>query len=377
MENIKILHTADIHIGVAESFLGKDAKTRQFETLITFERIVDLAVKENVKVIAIAGDTFNSNDVEPRFIEATLNKIAANGDIKVVAISGNHDPLNSESPFIRYDLPENLYVLGVKDECITFDDLKLNVYGRSFDSAYMKGEETFTLAPKDNGYVNLMLQHGELRSDLNSDYNAITPKFVKNSGMDYIALGHVHKRTEIGKIDKTHFAYCGCPEGQGFDELNEKGVYIGEIGKGYCSLTFTPVAKRSHIHEMIDVMGNSNSEEITARTLAVLKEKYGENFADNLYKIELIGEIPTDCEIITAEIHTRLNETLYYVKVKDSTDFAVDLSELAKETSLKGIFVKKMLEKLENASAEEKEKYKNALKLGLKAFISEVKYNED
>jgi len=377
MENVKILHTADIHIGAAESFLGKDAKTRQYETLITFERIVDLAVKEKVQVIAIAGDTFNSNDIEPRFIDAVLAKITANIGIKVIVIAGNHDPLNAESPFLRYDLPENLYVLGVKDECITFDDIKLNVYGRSFENAYLKGEETFTIEPKDNGYVNLMLQHGDLKSDLNSDYNAITPKFVKNSGMDYIALGHVHKRTEIGRIDNTFFAYCGCPEGQGFDELDSKGVYIGEIGKGVCSLTFTPVAKRSHIHEKIDVTENTGSEDIVNRTLAVLSEKYGENYTDNLYKIELVGEIPTDCEIITAEIFSRLNEYLYYVKVKDSTDFLCDLEQLAKETTLKGIFVKKMLEKLENADSEDKEKYKNALKLGLKAFNSEVKYNED
>lgn len=377
MENVKILHTADIHIGAAESFLGKDAKTRQFETLITFERIIDLAVKENVKLIAIAGDLFNSNDVEPRFIEAAFNKIASNSSVKVVAIAGNHDPLNSESPYLNYNLPENLYVLGAKDECITFDDLKLNVYGRSFDSAYMKGEEVFTLSPENNGYINLMLQHGDLKSDLNSDYNAITPKFVKNSGMDYIALGHVHKRSEIGRIDNTHFAYSGCPEGQGFDELDTKGVYIGEISKGVCSLAFTPVAKRSHIHEKIDVCGNVDSEYIFNQTITVLKEKYGENFADNLYKIELVGEIPADSEIITAEIYSRLNDILYYVKVKDSTDFSINLEELSNETSLKGIFVKKILEKEATAGEEEKEKYKNALKLGLKAFISEVKYNED
>jgi len=377
MDSVKILHTADIHIGAAESFLGKSAQQRQFETLITFERIVDLAVKENVKVLALAGDIFDSNDIESRFFEAVFSKISANKDIKVIAVAGNHDPLNADSPYLKYDLPENLYILGTKDECITFDDLKLNVYGRSFENVYLEGEELFTLAPKDNGYINLMLQHGELKSDLNSEYNAITPKFVKNSGMDYIALGHVHKRTEIGRIDNTFFAYCGCPEGQGFDELGSKGVYIGEIGKGFCELIFTPVAKRNHIHEKIDVTNNFSSEEIVNRTLAVLNEKYGENYADNLYKIELIGEIPTDCEIITAEILSRLSEILYFVKVKDSTDFSIDLKELSNETTLKGIFVKKMLQKIESADDETKEKYKNALKLGLKSFNTEVKYNED
>lgn len=377
MEKIKILHTADIHIGAAESFLGQSADTRRFETLITFEKIMQKAVKENVQVIALAGDIFDSNKIEERFFEAVFGSIAKVSPIKVVFAAGNHDPLNSESPFLNRELPENLYVLGTKDECITFEDLKLKVYGRSFENVYLNGEEEFSLKVENEGYINLLIQHGELKSDLNSDYNAITPKFVKNSGMDYIALGHVHKRTEIGRINNTFFAYSGCPEGQGFDELDQKGVYIGEIGKGECSLSFVPVAKRSHIHEKIDVSEISGSETIAERTINILKEKYGENYADNLYKIELIGETEPDCEIITAEIKSRLNDVLYFVKVKDSTEIKVDFETLANETSLKGIFVKKMLEKISSVDEAQKETYKNALKLGLKAFSVEVKYNED
>ena len=376
MEKIKILHTADVHIGAAESFLGKDSDTRRFETLITFERIIETAKKENVAVIALAGDIFDSNGIETRFIEAVFGSIAKAAPIKVIFSAGNHDPLNADSPFLKYDLPENLYVLGVKDECITFEDIKLKVYGRSFENVYLKGEEEFTVKTSDD-YINLMVQHGELKSDLNSDYNAITPKFVKNSGMDYIALGHVHKRTEIGRINNTYFAYCGCPEGQGFDELDEKGVYIGEIGKGECKLSFVPIAKRSHVHEKVDISAISGSEMIADYVINILKAKYGENFADNLYKIELIGETEPENEIITAEIKSRLSDVLYFVKVKDSTEFKIDFETVAGEASLKGIFVKKMLEKIESADENEKEDYKTALKLGLKAFNSEVKYNED
>ncbi len=377
MKLIKILHTADIHIGAAESFLGKTAATRRFETLITAQKIMDLAARENVSVVAIAGDLFDSNSIEERFFDAVFAKIAEFPQIKVIYAAGNHDPLDSNSPFLTRDLPDNLYVLGVNDECITFDDIELNVYGRSFENAYLKGEERFSITPQNNGYINLMVQHGELKSDINSDYNAITPKFVKYSGMDYIALGHVHKRTEIGRIDNTFFAYCGCPEGQGFDELSEKGVYIGEIGKGECNLQFIPIAKRSHIYEKIDVTNMTANEDICSNIISVLSEKYGENYTDNLYKIELTGEIAEDFEIIPEEIISRLSDLLYFVKVKDSTDFACDYEAISKDTTLKGIFVKNMLSKIENAVDTEKQQYRDALKLGIKAFLREVKYNED
>lgn len=376
MNTVKILHTADMHIGAAESFLGASAQTRRFETLLTFERIFDIAVEKAVQIILIAGDLFDSNRVEDNFVDAVFNKIAAVAPIKVVFVGGNHDPLNSESPFMTRDLPENLYVLGVKDERILFEDINVCVFGRSFENVYLRGEENFTLETEEK-YINIMAQHGELKSDLNSEYNAITPKFVKNSGMDYIALGHVHKKSEIGKIENTSFAYCGCPEGQGFDELDEKGIYIGEVGKGICNLEFVSVARRKHIFEKIDVTGKEGSIEISTHILYILQEKYGEEFGANLYKIELTGEISADAEIVLSEIESRIAPDLYFVKLKDSTEYKLDFEALAVEKTLKGVFVKNMLEKMQNATEQEKELYKKALTLGLKAFTAEVKQIED
>ena len=376
MRTVKILHCADIHIGAAESFLGVLRENRRYETLITFERIIDIAKEENVELIAIAGDLFDSNNIEQRFIDAVMNKIREAAPIKIVFAAGNHDPLNAQSPFSKEELPQNLYILGTKDEEITFEELKLKVYGRSFESAFLKGEEAFSL-PTNNDYINLLVQHGELKSDLNSEYNAITPKFVKNSGMDYIALGHVHKRSDIGKIDNTCFAYCGCPEGQGFDELEEKGVYIGQIGKGKCDLQFVSVSKRQHILEKIDISEISGAVEISTEIINVLKGKYGEDYSQNLYKIELIGSVSEDDEINTEEILSRISNELYFVKIKNKTEIKIDLEALKNEASLRGIFVKKMLERTENAPEDEKELYRKALKLGLKAFNAEVKFDED
>lgn len=371
MNTVKILHLADMHIGAAYSFLGNNADRRRFETLVTFENIIDLANQHNVDIIAIAGDLFDSNDIESTFTTAVLQKIAAVPQIKVVYCAGNHDPLNATSPFMKNTLPENLYVLGSNDTLFTFEDIKTRVYGRSFETAHLQGEEVFSLAVPQDDYINLLVQHGELKGDLNSDYNAITPKFIKQCGMDYIALGHVHKATPIGKMNNTFFAYCGCPEGQGFDELDAKGVYLGEIGKGKCDLEFVKVSKREHIHEKIDI---TDVTDIAAHVLKILEENH-QNFADNLYKIELTGLIPEGFELNKDELCARISNQVYFVKIKDSTEYKIDFEALAHETSLKGVFVKNMLAKINQSP--DNEALKSALKLGLKAFTGEVKYNED
>lgn len=376
MQVVKILHCADHHIGAAESFLGTLSGRRRFETLMTFERIIDLASEEQVGLIAIAGDLFDSNTVEDELVKPVLEKIASVPNIKVVFAAGNHDPLTAESPFRRFSLPENLFVLETQDCCLTFEDLKLKVYGRSFDNTYMKGEESFSLIPKQDGYIHVMVQHGELCHDLHSDYNAITPKFVRGCGMDYLALGHIHKRTPVVTLGNTNFAYCGCPEGQGFDEEGEKGVYIGTVGKEVCDLRFVPVSKRRHLTAEVDVTGCSSSGEISEAVLACLRQG-GADFAEHLYKIKLIGELPEEVIPDLNEITARVAEAVYFVKLKDETIPLVDTDRLSEEVSLKGLFVKTMMEQMQQAAPEEKPLFSAALKLGLAAFGTEVAYHDD
>ncbi len=376
MNLVKILHCADIHIGAAESSLGALSDSRRAETLITFEKTINLAKEENVDILLIAGDLFNSNNIEKAFTDRVFECFASIPDIKIVYAAGNHDPLNADSPFTKYTLPQNLFVLDTKDCFIEFDDLKTRVYGKSFKEVYMQGVDHFSLDTDDN-FINIMCIHGELRSDLGSDYNSITSDFIKTSGMDYIALGHVHKRTDVGKIGDTYVAYCGCPEGQGFDELGEKGVYIGELSKGVCNLQFVPIAKRMHIAENIDISGLSSSNEVADKVLQHIKEKYSDTFADNLYKIILIGELDEGTNLSLPEVSTRLNDTLYFAKLRDKTEIKVDFEVLSQENTLKGIFVRNMLARIENAeSQEEKTKLKYSLSIGIKAFSGEVNYDE-
>lgn len=376
MKPVKILHCADIHIGAEEAFLGARAQSRRAETLITFEKIVNIARENSVDIILIAGDLFNSNNIEKPFVERVFECLACVPDIKVVFAAGNHDPLNAESPFKKYSAPKNVFVLETKDCFVEFKELNTRVYGKSFKEVYMTGESRFSLEA-DPEFINIMCIHGEVRADLGSNYNSITNAFIETSRMDYMALGHVHKCSGINKIGNTYFAYCGCPEGLGFDELNEKGIYLGEISKDICSLRFVPTAKRMHICEQIDVGEESSSSRISDRITDVLKQKYKDTYTENLYKIILTGEIDEGTVISVPEITARLNDFLYFAKVKNKTELKVDLELLSKEKSLKGIFVKNMLGKIDSADETEKESLKAALNLGLKAFVGEVSYDED
>ena len=65
-----------------------------------------------------------------------------------------------------------------------------------------------------------------------------------------------------------------------------------------------------------------------------------------------------------------------FVKIKNNIREHYDFKLLAEEISLKGVFVKNMLSKIECAESNQKLLI-DALYLGLSAFDSEVKFDED
>ena len=84
------------------------------------------------------------------------------------------------------------------------------------------------------------------------------------------------------------------------------------------------------------------------------------------------------CKISVAELCSRIADRLYFVKIKDYTEPDFDLKTLKNEASLKGIFVKKMLERIDKSESQtEKPILHESLIIGLKAFDSEVAYLED
>lgn len=375
MATVKILHCADLHVGAAVSGLGEKGEIRKFEALLTFEKIIRLAKEQEVELLLIAGDLLSSNLVGMQAVNRILECVASAPEIKVVFAAGNHDPLNAQSPFNMLKLPENFYVLPTNDSVIYFKDLGVRVYGRSFSEVYLKGEERFGI-PAAEDSINIMCQHGEVRSDISSNYNSVTTGFIDNCGMDYIALGHIHRRSEIMRRGDTFFAYCGCAEGLGFDELGDKGVYIGEVGKGVCNLEFFKTCVRTHEKVSVDVSDCPDTPAAAEKILSALREKYGADFANNLYKIILTGSLPDGGWFNTAEIAARLMQTVYFAKVKDETEISEDLEIIKNEKSLKGIFVSRMLERIA-AEPENQALLRSALTLGLKAFCAEVDYRED
>lgn len=380
VDKVRILHCADLHIGSNLSSLGRKASARKAELKNTLIRILREAKAEPVDLFLVPGDLFDSVSISEQTLEEIRDAFQETAPVRILIAPGNHDPFTEDSPYHREGFwPENVFIFKGELDYIEIEDKKTRIWGAAFQSSYERtGLLREPVLPEDD-WVNICLMHGTLvGKGQGSDYNPVTREAIARSGFDYLALGHIHERMEPEKEGETVFAYPGCPEGRGFDELGEKGYYFGEVGKGYAKLKFRPISRRQNIEIKVDVSSVLSSREAAKLIETKLKERCGEDYRENLYKVILTGSVPERASVRPEELKALLPD-LYYLKIRDLTEIEFDISSVSQETTLRGIFMRKLLEQAEKHSDDPK-KYREiqmALKLGLKSFTNEVTYYEN
>ena len=113
----------------------------------------------------------------------------------------------------------------------------------------------------------------------------------------------------------TSYAYSGTPDGSGFDECGKKGVYTGYVYKHRTELAFVETSSRTFENVSVDITSLTTNSKIISRIYDTLKEKYGEGYTENLYRISLTGKTPDGFIPAVNQISAELEEKLFYVKV--------------------------------------------------------------
>ena len=316
---MKIIHCADFHFGRPFSCFDseKTAAVRREEQFSALRKIADMA--KNCDALLISGDLFDNPKPETAMIEKVTGILKTVP--RVLIVPGNHDP---KELYEKISLPENVYVFTGKTEACDCGDFV--VYGNSGCGI---GEVTL-----DSNKINILCIHADVNG--NGDYNSITENELSSYGFDYVALGHIHKYSGVKKIGKTTFAYCGAPIAGGFDETGEKGVIRAEFSNETVKTEFITIDERA-FYEITVVLDNA--------------EGYGDieipqHSEKDFYKIVLKGTVSPDFVLRADAFRDLISDKFYYVKVKNEARRHISYEKLAEEYSLKGIFVRKMLERI-------------------------------
>ena len=250
---MRFLHIADAHLDT--SFTGRTEAVRKRlreAAREAFRRAVDVAIREDVHALLVAGDLFDGDRLSfqtERFLLEEVGRLADH-QITVVYATGNHDPGSLERGPRRLPWPSNVKVAAdATPQRFLVTDRTGSPVGYVSAIRHATDEGTDDLSrrlPRPEGDLpEVAVLHTQVRTSLGaSDHRPYAPSdltYLRHAGFDYWALGHVHVRQQL--CDDPPIWYPGSPQGKTHADTGERGALLVDLtDRRAPSVTFRPLA---------------------------------------------------------------------------------------------------------------------------------------
>ena len=234
---MKFIHFADAHLDspfLGLSFLPSESfKQIQNAPMQSLTKIVDLALKEKVDLVLIAGDTFDSFKPTPSvqiFFAHEIERLV-NAQIQVIMIFGNHDHMAKEDLLVAESPYFKLLGNGEKVETVSYktkNGFEYDVSGFSYLANHIKDNMAAQFPAKSNRYT-FGIMHAQERAGASAQnvYAPFSLSELQNLNYNYFALGHIHLRQVLSETPL--IVYPGNIQGRHINETGPKGCYLGTI----------------------------------------------------------------------------------------------------------------------------------------------------
>ena len=354
---LHILHAADLHLDAPFAALTADqARQRRSEQRELLDALADAALERGADLVLLAGDLLDHRQTyreTAQALSAALGRIPA----PVLIAPGNHDFYAKTSLYARDFWPRN--VLIFKDAALHRVELPgCTVYGAAFPAPYRDDSPLAGFrAPVEEGKPALAVLHGDV--DGAGRYGPIPRADIAQSGLTYLALGHIHTFSGVQKEGDTSWAYPGCPEGRGFDETGPKGaLWVTIDDKNAVTAEFLPLCRRKY--EILDC-------DLTGRDpVQALRSVLAAGDPRDICRVLLTGQAE---RLDLAALRAAGEGLCWALTLRDHTQVPRDLWEREGEDSLTGLFLRQMRQKLAGAqSEEERADLERAVRFGLAAL---------
>ena len=233
MSSFRFLHAADIHLdSPLKGLAGSAAERIHTATREALDRLVGLAIEEQVAFLIIAGDLYDGDWRDYKtglFFVSQMGRLHEAG-IPVYLLYGNHD---AESQITRrLTLPDNVRVFGSrKPQSCQIDDLGVVLHGQSFGKRDITDNLALAYPDPVNGAFNIGVLHTGLGGmGGHENYAPCSLNDLVNKGYDYWALGHVHQAQVLN--ERPHIVFPGNLQGRHARETGAKGASLVTVEGG-------------------------------------------------------------------------------------------------------------------------------------------------
>jgi len=317
---LKILHSADWHLDSPFGSVPEEHRRflRRAQRKIP-GKLAEVVRREGCDLVLLAGDIFDG--IPSRETVESVRNALENCAVPVFIAPGNHDFCGPGSPWLEEKWPENVHIFTGGMESLAVPELDCRVYGAGYKSMDCPALlEDFRAEGQESFQIGLL--HGDPVA-ANSPCCPITAAQVRHSGLDYLALGHIHKAGAF-RAGSTLCAWPGCPMGRGWDETGDKGA---------CIVTLEDTAQIRAVPLNLPCFYELEGEpEELEQALPALGNEH-------FYRITLTGSIDSDLGALTETLSRFPN-----LELVDKREAPVDLWADAGEDTLRGVYFRLLRE---------------------------------
>ncbi len=283
---MKLLHFADAHIDMA-NYGRHDPQSglplRVLDFLKSLDTIVDTAIAEKVDAVIFAGDAYKDRSPAPTFQREWGKRLVrlSQAHIPTLLLIGNHDlsPAAGRAhavqefdtlqvPYVRvldrpqFLGPDELFGLPLQVIAIPYVARSglmaaLGLSGADPSAVYEQLEERLTalvqgwLEAADASLPVVMTAHasvqgakyGSERSVMLGSDLVLPGSLVRDTRLDYVALGHIHKPQNLNEGGQPPVVYPGSIERVDFGEAgDDKFFVIAEVAKQNTKIRWVELA---------------------------------------------------------------------------------------------------------------------------------------
>ena len=329
---MKLLHAADLHLDTPFS----DTPELKQALLSVPGQLARLCRAEGCQAVLLSGDLFDGP--WSRESVQTLKDAMEDMAVPVFVSPGNHDHLGAGSPYTGTRWPGNVYIFESPTvTAVEVERLGLKVYGAGYHGIDCPPLLEGFRAEGDALY-HVAVLHGD-PGQVGSPYCPVTAAQVRESALDYLALGHIHKGGHF-RAGQTLCAWPGCAMGRGWDETGEKGALIVTLDGPAQIRTVTLEGPRFHALRTV----------VEGDPVAALERVLPPVPNGDYYRIELTGETERPDLVALRQVF----RGFAHLELVDRTTAPVDLWGSAGEDTLEGTYFQILRSAMEHAGTEER-----------------------
>lgn len=324
---MKFIHTADWQIGKPfKNFGDKESVLRQAR-LAAIETIGQLAKREGVAHVLVAGDLYDTESPAMKTMLEPLERMRQSPGVSWHIIPGNHDPHRGQGLWDRllaHGLPANVLPHLTPEPVMIGTEAVLLPAPMRRKSEVNDLTQWMDEAASPAGVIRLGLAHGSITGfDSGGEANnPIAPDRARRAGLDYLALGDWHRTLQAGPATW----YAGTPEADRFNSQERGQILLVDIPAARAPVSVVPLTTGAYQWQSATLTVTS-AEDFDA---AESRLRSRPDLSVLLLRLDIKGALPLAARAELEQRLTRLEAALFWF-----------------ETDVSGLLVRPTLEDFE------------------------------